>query len=59
MSRRPVRWGSVFDVVRDPQVLHRIEVQGGVLERECQQLLRDFFGELRQDPDLDSGRGIR
>lgn len=51
--------GSVFDVVRDPQVLHRIEVQGCVLKRECQQLLRDFFGTLRQDADLDSVRGIR
>lgn len=39
--------GSVFDVVRDPHVLHRIEVQGGVLEEECQELLRGFFEGLR------------
>lgn len=39
--------GSVFDVVRDPSVLHRAEVRGGVCERECQQLITNFFTQLR------------
>ncbi|QGU06221.1 tRNA-specific adenosine deaminase [Corynebacterium occultum] len=39
--------GSVFDVVRDPSVLHRPEVRGGVLETECAAQLAEFFGELR------------
>lgn len=35
--------GSVFDVVRDPAVLHRVEVTGGVLEEECAGLMTSFF----------------
>ena len=34
---------SLWDVVRDPRLNHRIEVRGGVLEAECGALLRDFF----------------
>ena len=34
---------SVFDVVRDPRLNHRIDVRGGILEAECGQLLSDFF----------------
>ncbi|MCS4535557.1 nucleoside deaminase [Corynebacterium sp. HS2168-gen11] len=39
--------GSIFDVVRDPAVLHRAEVIGGVLEQECGQLVTEFFACLR------------
>jgi tRNA(adenine34) deaminase len=34
---------SLFDVVRDPRLNHRVEVRGGVLEAECAALLKDFF----------------
>lgn len=34
---------SLFDVVRDPRLNHRVDVRGGVLEDECSALLRDFF----------------
>ncbi|QSB17019.1 nucleoside deaminase [Natronosporangium hydrolyticum] len=36
--------GSLWDVVRDRRVPHRMEVYGGVLAAECADLLRDFFG---------------
>ncbi|GAA1430186.1 tRNA adenosine(34) deaminase TadA [Microlunatus lacustris] len=35
---------SLFDVVRDPRLNHRVEVRGGILADECGTLLRDFFG---------------
>lgn len=35
--------GSLFDVVRDRRLNHRVEVVGGVREAECSALLRDFF----------------
>ena len=35
--------GSVWDIVRDRRVNHRVEVVGGVKERECSELLLDFF----------------
>jgi tRNA(adenine34) deaminase len=39
--------GSLWDVLRDRRLSHRVEVIGGVLEEECARLLRDFFGQLR------------
>jgi tRNA(adenine34) deaminase len=35
---------SVFDVVRDPRLNHRVDVRGGILEPECGEVLRAFFG---------------
>jgi tRNA(adenine34) deaminase len=34
---------SLFDVVRDPRLNHRVDIRGGVLEAECGALLKDFF----------------
>jgi len=34
---------SLFDVVRDPRLNHRIDVRGGILEDECGDVLREFF----------------
>lgn len=39
--------GGVFDIVRSPALNHRIEVEGGVLEGECGDLLREFFRARR------------
>ncbi|HEX9207975.1 MAG TPA: tRNA adenosine(34) deaminase TadA [Steroidobacteraceae bacterium] len=35
--------GSVFDVVHNPALNHRLEVTAGVLGEECAALLRNFF----------------
>ena len=34
---------SIFDVVRDPRLNHRVDVRGGILEAECGRLLTEFF----------------
>jgi tRNA(adenine34) deaminase len=39
--------GSLWDVMRDRRLPHRVEVIGGVLEDECAELLRGFFGPRR------------
>jgi tRNA(adenine34) deaminase len=39
--------GSVFNVVQNPALNHRIECRGGVLAEECGTLLRDFFAARR------------
>ena len=39
--------GSVSDLLRNPGLNHRPEVQGGVLEKECGALLSAFFKEKR------------
>ncbi|MFM1951620.1 MAG: hypothetical protein RJA33_414 [Actinomycetota bacterium] len=35
--------GSVWDVIRDPRSIFKVEVTSGVLERECAEILTDFF----------------
>ncbi len=35
--------GSVWDVLRDPRSIFKVEVVAGVLEQECAKLLTDFF----------------
>lgn len=39
--------GSVWDVVRDPRVTHRVSVRGGIRAGECGALLTDFFAPHR------------
>lgn len=39
--------GSVFNLVQEPRLNHRLEVTGGVLAEECGTLLKDFFSRRR------------
>jgi tRNA(adenine34) deaminase len=39
--------GTLYDIVRDRRLNHRLEVTGGVLESECAALLQKFFRERR------------
>ena len=35
--------GSVWDVLRDPRSIFKVEVTAGILEADCAELLTDFF----------------
>ncbi len=39
--------GSLMNLVQDPRLNHRLEVTGGVLEKECRELLKEFFKKRR------------
>jgi tRNA(adenine34) deaminase len=39
--------GSSLDVIRDVRALSKVEVVSGVLEKECAELLTDFFATKR------------
>ena len=39
--------GSVFDLVRADRLNHQLDVEGGVMKKECGELLKDFFRERR------------
>ena len=41
---------SLWDVVRDQRLNHRIDVRGGILEAECGELLRAYFDSRRTGP---------
>jgi len=40
--------GSVLDVLCEPRLNHRPEVEGGVLGQECGELLSEFFASRRE-----------
>ena len=40
--------GSVWDLLRDPRSLYKIEVKAGVLADECSAMLRDFIQGVRK-----------
>lgn len=40
--------GSLRNVVADPRLNHRMDVLGGVLQRECSQILKQFFVTRRE-----------
>jgi tRNA(adenine34) deaminase len=39
--------GSVWDVLRDPRSIFKVEVVAGVLEKECASLLTEFFKDRK------------
>ena len=39
--------GSVMDVIRDPRPLTKVEVITGIMEKECSDVLKDFFNTKR------------
>jgi len=41
---------TLFQLVSDPRLNHRMPFTGGVRGEECGELLRQFFAELRRGP---------
>ena len=40
--------GSVLNLLQDYPFNHRVEIETGILGQECEQILKQFFKELRQ-----------
>ncbi len=40
--------GSVWDLIRDPRALNKVEVRGGVLAEECSRMLKNFIQGVRK-----------
>ncbi|MHC4194951.1 MAG: tRNA adenosine(34) deaminase TadA [Planctomycetota bacterium] len=43
---------SLYNIVQDERLNHRLDVTSGVLEEECSKLLQDFFQFRRMEKDL-------
>lgn len=41
--------GSLYDIVEDERLNHRVAVRRGMMEQQCSQMIRDFFAALRQE----------
>jgi tRNA(adenine34) deaminase len=46
--------GSLYDIVRDDRLNHRVEVTPGILAGPCGDILKAFFQERRQRPQGES-----
>lgn len=40
--------GTVLNVLQDYKFNHIVEIEKGVMEKECKEILQDFFKELRE-----------
>lgn len=41
--------GSIINVFEEEKFNHRVNVQGGILEKECSDILKSFFQNMRVD----------
>jgi len=47
--------GSLYDIVRDERLNHRLEVTSGILANDCAKLLQDFFRARRPNNGSPAG----
>ena len=40
---------SVYNILQNPRLNHRMKVSSGILERECQDIIQSFFKRLREN----------
>ena len=48
MDEKTGACGSVLNLLKDYRFNHKVEVETGILELECQKILKDFFKLLRR-----------
>lgn len=41
--------GTLFNIVQDDRLNHKVELIGGILQTKCSAILRDFFAKVRSD----------
>jgi tRNA(adenine34) deaminase len=46
---------TLYQIVSDPRLNHRVAITAGVLADECAAVLQEFFAELRRGPSYPSG----
>ncbi len=44
--------GSVINILQMSQFNHQVEIEKGVCQEECSQILKDFFAELRENKKI-------
>lgn len=41
--------GTLYNLVQDPRLNHRVDLVGGIREVQCGDLLKEFFGKMRRE----------
>ncbi|MBO5348837.1 MAG: tRNA adenosine(34) deaminase TadA [Clostridia bacterium] len=47
--------GSVLNLLKDFKFNHIVDVETGILSKECEQILKEFFKELRKNKKIQKG----
>ena len=48
MDKKTGACGSVLDLLSEYKFNHHVEVETGILQEECEEILKRFFKELRE-----------
>lgn len=48
MDQKTGACGSVFNLLEDYTFNHKVEIETGILQEECESMLKNFFRELRK-----------
>lgn len=48
MDKKAGACGSLMNIPQDHRLNHYVDIQTGILEEECRELMKDFFKRLRQ-----------
>ena len=51
--------GSVLNILQVEAFNHQTEIETGVLQEECSQMMSDFFRELRKKKKEEKGTGVQ
>lgn len=48
MDQKTGAVGSVLNLLEDYKFNHKVEIESGIMQKECEKILKDFFKELRK-----------
>ena len=48
--------GTVLNLLQDYKFNHRVEIENGILKKECEKILKDFFSELRNKKKIEKNK---
>jgi len=54
-DRKTGACGSVFNIIQEQKLNHYIEIETGIMQQECEQMMKRFFIKLRTNSTEESG----
>ena len=51
MDKKTGACGSILNLLEDFKFNHKVEIETGIMQKECEEILKDFFKILRKDKE--------
>ena len=58
MDQKTGAVGSVLNLLEDYKFNHKVEIESGIMQKECEKILKDFFKELRKSKKINGGKNV-